>query len=61
MPYPGILRSMRRLKKDPMREDRIHEVVADANGREEQVMGWHYYLDDKIRLRYINETRLKPI
>jgi len=52
---------MRRLKKDPMREDRIHEVVADANGREEQVMGWHYYLDDKIRLRYINETRLKPI
>ena len=40
---------MKRPKKDPVREDRIHlEAIADANGPEEQVMGWHCYLDDKI-------------
>ena len=40
---------MKRLKKDRVREDRIHfEAIADANGPEEQVMGWHCYLDDKI-------------
>jgi hypothetical protein len=40
---------MRRRKKDPVREDRIHnEIIVDANGEEEQVMGWYYYLDDKI-------------
>jgi hypothetical protein len=41
---------MKRPKRDPVREDRIHnEAIADANGPEEQVMGWHCYLDDKIR------------
>src|SRR5262250_2320248 len=41
---------MKRPKKDPVREDRIHnEAIADANGPEEQVMGWYYYLEDKIR------------
>jgi calcium binding protein len=41
---------MKRPKKDPVREDRIHnEAIVDANGPEEQVMGWHCYLDDKIR------------
>jgi hypothetical protein len=44
---------MRRGKKDPVREDRINnEVIVDANGREEQVMGWYYYLDDKIRFPF---------
>ena len=44
---------MKRPKKDPVREDRIHnEVIADANGPEEQVMGWYYYLDDKIRFPF---------
>jgi hypothetical protein len=34
-------------KKDLVREDRIqNEVIADANGPEEQIMGWYYYLDD---------------
>ena len=28
-------------KRDPVREDRIHnEAIADANGPEEQAMGW---------------------
>ena len=36
-----------------MREDRIHnEAFVDANGPEEQVMGWYYYLDDKIRFPF---------
>ena len=44
---------MKRPNKDPVREDRIHnEVTADANGPEEQVMGWHCYLDDRIRFPF---------
>jgi hypothetical protein len=44
---------MKKPKKDPDREDRIHnEAIADANGPEEQVMGWHCYLDDKIRFPF---------
>jgi hypothetical protein len=44
---------MKKSKKDPAREDRIHnEAIADANGPEEQVMGWYYYLDDKIRFPF---------
>ena len=44
---------MKKPKKDPVREDRIHnEAIADANGPEEQVMGWCYYLDDKIRFPF---------
>ena len=36
-----------------MREDRIYnEALADANGREEQIMGWYYYLDDKIQFPF---------
>ena len=37
------------LKKDAEREERIMmEAIVDANGPEEQAMGWYYYLDDKI-------------
>jgi Calcium binding len=44
---------MKRPKRDPVRENRIHnEAIADANGPEEQVMGWYYYLDDKIRFPF---------
>jgi hypothetical protein len=44
---------MKRPKRDPVREDRIHnEAIVDANGPEEQVMGWYYYLDDKIRFPF---------
>jgi hypothetical protein len=44
---------MKKPKKDPLREDRIHnEAIADANGPEEQVMGWYYYLEDKIRFPF---------
>ena len=44
---------MKKPIKDPVREARIHnEAIADANGPEEQVMGWYYYLDDKIRFPF---------
>jgi len=44
---------MKRPKREPVREDRIHnEAIVDANGPEEQVMGWYYYLDDKIRFPF---------
>ncbi len=41
---------MKRAKKDPVREDRIHnEAIVDAYGPEEQAMGWYYYLENKLR------------
>jgi hypothetical protein len=44
---------MKKPKNDPVREDRIHnEAIADANGPEEQVMGWYFYLEDKIRFPF---------
>ena len=36
-------------KKDAAREERIMmEAIVDANGPEEQAMGWYYYLEDRI-------------
>ena len=41
---------MTKTSKDPSREDRIHnEVIVDANGPEEQAMGWYSYLDEKVQ------------
>ena len=35
---------MNRRKRDPVREDRIHnEAIVDA-GPEEQALSWYYYL-----------------
>ena len=46
-------KGMKKAKRDSVREDRIHnEAIVDANGPEEQVMGWYYYLDDKIRFPF---------
>ena len=34
-------------------ENRIRdEVIVDANGPEEQGMGWYYYLEDKLRFPF---------
>jgi hypothetical protein len=39
-------------KRDPAREDRIHnEAIVDA-GPEEQAMSWYYYLQSKIRFPF---------
>jgi hypothetical protein len=42
--------------KDAEREDRMFmEAVVDANGSEEQAMGWYYYLEDKISFPFAAE------
>lgn len=39
---------MKRPKRDPVREDRIHnEAIVDARP-DEQAMSWYYYLEGKI-------------
>ena len=44
------------IEKDAAREERIiMEAIVDANGPEEQAMGWHYYLDDKITFPFTAE------
>ena len=40
-------------KSDPVREARIqNEIVVDANGPEEQAMGWYTYLEDNLRFPF---------
>jgi hypothetical protein len=52
---------MKKPKKDKEREERITmEIVVDANGPEEQAMGWYYYLEEKLRFPFTaicNEKR----
>jgi hypothetical protein len=44
---------MTKPKRDPIRENRIHEeIIVDAYGPEEQAMGWYYYLEDKIQFPF---------
>lgn len=55
-----------RIEKDEERENRIHnEAIIDAYSSEEQVMGWYYYLDDKITFPFkaecINERKISPL
>jgi len=43
-------------EKDAAREERIlMEAIVDANGPEEQAMGWYYYLEDKISFPFTAE------
>ncbi|MDR1438830.1 MAG: calcium-binding protein [Clostridiales bacterium] len=42
-------------KKDEAREERIYEVIADANDSEERAMGWYCYLDDRISFPFAAE------
>jgi hypothetical protein len=44
---------MEKPKRDPAREERIHEeIIVDAYGPEEQAMGWYYYLEDKVHFPF---------
>ena len=46
-------KAMKRLKKDLVREARIHnEAIVDASGPEERAMGWYYYLEDRLRFPF---------
>ena len=43
---------MKRSRKDPVREDRIHnEAIVDA-GPAEQALSWYYYLESKIHFPF---------
>jgi hypothetical protein len=36
-------------KKNKERDERINmEIIVDANGPDEQAMGWYYYLEEKL-------------
>jgi Calcium binding len=40
-------------QRNPDREKRIHEeIIVDAYGPEEQAMGWHYHLENKLRFPF---------
>jgi len=40
---------MKKPTRNLERENRIEtEIIVDANGPEEQAMGWYYYLQDKL-------------
>ena len=44
---------MAKPKRDPIREERIHEeIIVDAYGAEEQAMGWYYHLEEKIHFPF---------
>ena len=44
---------MKKPRKDPIREDRIHnEVLVDAYGAEERAMGWYYYLENQLQFPF---------
>ena len=40
---------MKKPRRDPVRENRIHEeVIVDAYGPEEKAMSWYYYLEGRL-------------
>jgi calcium binding protein len=46
-------RQLKKRKKDPTREDRIHnQAIVDAYGSEESAMGWYYYLENQLRFPF---------
>jgi hypothetical protein len=52
-PNRGLIGAMAKPRRDAKREGRIlNEVIVDAYNQEEQVMGWYYYLEDKIRFPF---------
>lgn len=48
-----LIDGMPKAKRDPAREERIEqEIIVDANGGEEQAMGWYYYLEEQLRFPF---------
>ena len=44
---------MTKPKRDPTRENRIHEqIIVDAYRPEEQAMGWYYYLEENMQFPF---------
>lgn len=52
---------MNRSRKDPVREQRIHnEAIVDA-GPDEQALSWYYYLENKIRFPFKAKCRAAKV
>jgi hypothetical protein len=50
----------KRRKRDPEREERIHDqAIVDAYGPEEQAIGWYYYLEEKIEFPFVAKCTAK--
>ena len=52
--------------EDEEREERISmEIIVDANGPEEQAMGWYYYLEGKMQFpfsaRCVTQRAISPL
>ena len=52
---------MRKPRKDPVRDDRIHEEAIVDAGPEEQAMGWYYYLENKISFPFTAKCAVSKI
>ncbi|MBN1509038.1 MAG: calcium-binding protein [Sedimentisphaerales bacterium] len=57
---------MGKAKKNAERERRIEmEIIVDANGPEEQAMGWYYYLEEKLQFPFtatcVAERAVSPL
>jgi hypothetical protein len=57
---------MSRAGKNAERERRIEmEIIVDANGPEEQAMGWYYYLEEKLQFPFtatcVAERAVSPL
>src|SRR4051812_9171231 len=53
---------MKKSRKGPVREDRIHNEASVDAGPEEQALSWYYCLENKIRFPFQAECRAaKPL
>ena len=57
---------MKQIPKDPAREERIgDEIIVDANGEDEVLMGWLTYLQDNLACPFeaecIEEMQISPL
>jgi hypothetical protein len=57
---------MKQIVKDEEREDRIsNEIIVDANGEDEVLMGWLTYLQDNLACPFeaecIEEEKISPL
>lgn len=44
---------MKMQQKNKERDERINmEIIVDANGPDEQAMGWYYYLEEKLHFPF---------
>jgi hypothetical protein len=54
------------MQRDEARERRIADaIVVDAYGEEEQVLGWYYYLEERLAFPFkgkcVSERRISPL